>query len=387
MAPPSLDTAAPAYTFNDLKNKVQQSLDIDATPKATPYTYGGSLDSFNSFDITPIIGREFPDVDLRAVLNAPNREDLIHDLAVTISDRGVVFFRNQSLTTDEQKQLGLLLGELTGKPATSGLHIHPVINSGRDIGINEDSGEVTRKDDEISVISSDLNRKLYSDYGSQFADRLNNRVRDNFASTGWHSDITFEPVPANYTILKIHTLPPTGGDTLWASGYELYDRISPKLRQFLDTATGTFAQPNFNAAADKHAFKLYSAPRGAPENVGEDLTAIHPIVRTNPVTGWKSIFALGSHFSHINGLTKYESDWFKDYFHRLVTDNHDLQVRFKWNKNDVAIWDNRSVYHTATYDYGGKRQGNRVVALGERPYFDPASKSRREALGEVDAEA
>lgn len=58
----------------------------------------------------------------------------------------------------------------------------------------------------------------------------------------------------------------------------------------------------------------------------------------------------------------------------------DLQVRFKWSENDVAIWDNRSVFHTATNDYYGKRSGNRVVSLGEKPFFDPNSRSRREAL-------
>lgn len=68
---------------------------------------------------------------------------------------------------------------------------------------------------------------------------------------------------------------------------------------------------------------------------------------------------------------------------QLLTENHDLQVRFRWNENDLAIWDNRSVFHTATNDYTGKRQGNRVVSLGEKPYFDPNSVSRREALHAV----
>ena len=50
----------------------------------------------------------------------------------------------------------------------------------------------------------------------------------------------------------------------------------------------------------------------------------------------------------------------------------------------TAIWDNRSVYHTATYDYAGlgERTGQRAVSLGEKPYLDPNSKSRREALGD-----
>ena len=71
----------------------------------------------------------------------------------------------------------------------------------------------------------------------------------------------------------------------------------------------------------------------------------------------------------------------KKYFLEVVAGSHDLQVRFRWGKGDVAIWDNRSVFHTATNDYGGRREGNRVVSIGEKPFYDPKSVSRREALG------
>ena len=130
---------------------------------------------------------------------------------------------------------------------------------------------------------------------------------------------------------------------------------------------------------------MYAQERGAPENVGEVLEAIHPVIRTNPVTGWRSVFAVGHHVQKINGLSEDESRYFLDWFVRLIVENHDLQVRLKWRDvNDVAIWDNRSVYHAATPDYIneglGERSGARAVSLGERPYFDPSSTSRREAL-------
>ena len=175
-------------------------------------------------------------------------------------------------------------------------------------------------------------------------------------------------------------------DTLWASGYEVYDRVSPLYQKFLEGLTATYAQPRFNQAADKNGFKLYSAPRGAPENVGEILEAVHPVIRTNPVTGWKSIFAVGHHVQKVNGISEDESKHLLDWFVRLITENHDLQVRHKWkNANDLAIWDNRSVYHAATPDYFdipefGERKGNRAVSLGERPYLDSESTGRREAL-------
>lgn len=174
-------------------------------------------------------------------------------------------------------------------------------------------------------------------------------------------------------------------DTLWASGYEVYDRISPTLQSFLDTLTATYAQPGFNEAADRNGFRIYSAERGAPENVGELLEAIHPVIRTNPVTGWKSVFAVGHHVQKINGLSDEESAHFLRWFVQLIVENHDLQVRYRWqNVNDLAIWDNRSVYHAATPDYiyadYGERQGSRAVSLGERPYHDPESVGRTDAL-------
>lgn len=276
------------------------------------------------------------------------------------------FFRKQDgLTNDLQKQLAQKLGGLSGKPATSKLHIHPVSNSGRTLG---------GKDDEISVISSEQAKKLYDSRLQGFGGKQSNK-------DGWHSDITFEPVPSDYAILRLTELPETGGDTLWASGYEVYDRISPAYRKFLETLTGTYAQPAFKESAEKNGFQVYSGERGAPENVGDDLSAVHPVVRTNPVTGWKSVYAVGHHAKKINELSEAEGQHLLDWFVQLIVENHDLQVRHRWaNPNDLAIWDNRSAFHTATYDYEGPRTGQRAVSFGERPYLDPESTSRREAL-------
>ncbi|KAL2018387.1 hypothetical protein VTK56DRAFT_922 [Thermocarpiscus australiensis] len=303
-----------------------------------PLKLSGALDSYESFDVTPVIGREFPTARLVEWLNAPNSDELLRDLAITISQRGVVFFRAQDdLTNELQKKLILRLGELAGRPATSGLHIHPILNSERELG-----GD----DPEISTISSIQNKQFYS---RTVPGSLSVKKQ---SSAQWHSDIAFEPVPADYTSLRLTQLPSTGGDTLWASGYELYDRISEPYQKFLETLTASFEQPGFQKVAESSGFKLYDKQRGAPENVGSELKAVHPVVRTNPVTGWKSIFPVGGHVKHINGLTEEESSKLLTWFLDLVYKNHDLQVRLKWkNPNDIAIWDNRSVFHTATFDY------------------------------------
>ena len=136
-----------------------------------------------------------------------------------MSERGVVFLRNQDANTKELLAFGKKLSKLTGsvsiyslavkssvpkrhpltcvsKPDSSGLHIHPITEAGSELG------------DQISVISSVKQKKG----AAPIVDPLTEPSK--FASNAWHADITFEPVPSDYALLKIHTLPSTGGDTV-----------------------------------------------------------------------------------------------------------------------------------------------------------------------------
>ncbi|KAJ7102924.1 hypothetical protein C8R44DRAFT_682352 [Mycena epipterygia] len=330
---------------------------------AAPFSALGSLSTFDSYDETPHIGTRFPSksTQLSHILTEPNSDELLKDLATLVSHRGVVFFTDQDIDIEKQKELGRRLGELSGKPATSKLHIHP---------ISEQTPELTA---DVSVISSE---------GGIARNRYSKSAR---ASNGWHTDITFEPIPSDYAILKIHTLPSVGGDTLWASGYEAYDKLSSAYQRFLEGLTAVHDGSGFREYAQKQGIPI-NDPRGSPENTGSHLQAVHPVIRTHPVTGFKSLFVNKGFTKRIVELTEDESDDVLAYLFRHVSENHDMHVRFRWNKNDVAIWDNRCTFHTATNDYEGLRQGNRVVSLGEKPYFDPSSKSRRKALGLDDGE-
>ncbi|CAG9948507.1 unnamed protein product [Clonostachys rosea f. rosea IK726] len=187
-------------------------------------------------------------------------------------------------------------------------------------------------------------------------------------------------VPSDYSILRIHTVPANepGGDTLWESGCEAYERLSTIWQRFAESLTAThhqeltFRKSNVLEVVEKHGVELINGERGSPENTGLDFKASHPVVRTNPVTGWKSLYGLGAQVEKgwVDGVTEHESELIKAYFYDIVAKNH----------GDVAIWDNRSTFHTPTNDYEGVRQGNRVVSIGEKPYYDPNSVSRREAL-------
>ena len=341
-------------------------------PRA-PLKRTGILDSQYEFEeLTPAIGRVYPTLQLRDVLKHEKADELIRDIAITISRRGVVFFKSQELTPDEQKYFTDRLGHVTGKPSSSGLHIHPVYNAKRDSKESVVDAKGTRNtDNEISVISSVLHNSL--------------NVGPRSGADEWHSDVTFENVPADYTSLKVFKQPSTGGDTLWASGYEVYDLLSEPYKNFFDTLTGHFKNQDFIDSSKQFCYRLHPWPRGAAENVGEHLSADHPFIRTNPVTGWKSVFGLGQHFDSIKGVTPHESYMIKNYIVDLLTRNHITQVRYRWGINDLAVWDNRSTYHAATPDYFslGPRAGVRAVSCGERPYFDPNSRSRRDELGET----
>lgn len=95
------------------------------------------------------------------------------------------------------------------QPESSGLHIHPLTEEGSELG------------DQISVISSEKQKK-----GGGLTHQLSDVSR--FASAGWHTDISFEQVPSDYAMLKIHTLPTTGGDTVsWENTYILPYPLSP----------------------------------------------------------------------------------------------------------------------------------------------------------------
>lgn len=156
-----------------------------------------------------------------------------------------------------------------------------------------------------------------------------------------------------------------------APAFRAYDRLSPAYQKFLEGLTATHDGSAFHQVAAAEGVEAYTGVRGHPLNKGPGLTAVHPVIRTNPVTGWKGLFVNGVFTKRINELTKDESDETLKYLSNIVTLNHDLQVssacsgslgsaptlksrshqvRHKWSKNDLAIWSNVSTFHSATFD-------------------------------------
>ena len=180
----------------------------------------------------------------------------------------------------------------------------------------------------------------------------------------WHADVTYQTSPTMGSILHSCIIPSTGGDTLFASMYVAYDALSAPMKEFLSTLTAA------------HSFELGWGKTVRREPDGDErmqkLNAVfppmtHPVVRTHPETGRKSLFVNQYYTTRINELSEKESDGLlKMLFDHMTTPEY--QVRHRWQENDIAFWDNRATLHYASRDYGGEhRLMHRVTLVGDRP--------------------
>ncbi|KAF8923442.1 hypothetical protein EDD21DRAFT_42997 [Dissophora ornata] len=279
-------------------------------------------------DYTPKIGTELHGIKLSQLTEQQSEE-----LAAFIAERGVVFFRDQEdLDSDEHVKLGARWGPL---------HVHPLIPH-------------NQENPEVIILDS----------------RLSPPGRYN-TNNSWHSDVSFEPAPSSFSILKFDEIPEAGGDTVWSNGYQVYDDLSQPIKTLLEGLTATHSSDVFRVIQAQHGRKTF----------GKLNDSQHPVVRTNPVTGWKSVFTNSVFTREIDGVSIPESKWILEYLNDLISKRLEYQVRFHWEKHSVAIWDNRSTFHTGVADFSPYyRRGLRVTVSGEKPYYDPESGTQAQAF-------
>ncbi|KAF8259010.1 hypothetical protein EI94DRAFT_1780769 [Lactarius quietus] len=177
-------------------------------------------------------------------------------------------------------------------------------------------------------------------------------------SKRWHTDVSFELQPPSTTSLKMLTGPESGGDTLWSSGYSLYSSLSPGLQTYLEILSAVHSAVDVAQSA---------RAMGSPVR-RELIETAHPVVRVHPATGWKSVYVSPGWTQRIIGVPEAESDAILAFLYAQIAENYDFQMRYKWEPNDVVIWDNRVVTHSATYDsWPSTRHALRVTPHGERP--------------------
>ena len=138
------------------------------------------------------------------------------------------------------------------------------------------------------------------------------------------------------------------------------------------------AQPVLSSGIYRSAHKYKNEED--PEGDSQFVTRVHPLVRTHPVTGWKALWINRAMTVGIEGFDQPEADAILDYLYGVYERSTDIQVRWHWTPGTSAIWDNRTTIHTVSYDYDGERHGTRVSSLAEKPFYNPNSKSRAEAL-------
>lgn len=275
---------------------------------------GTSYETLRVNRSTARIGALIEGVDLTRDLS--NRQ--VDELGRALAEHQVLFFRDQKLDYDSAKRVGRHFGELHIHPNTPGPDGHP----------------------EILPIHADANSK---------------RV----AGERWHSDVSCDPEPPLGSILYLHTVPETGGDTLFASQYAAYEALSPRMKAYLEGLTAFHdGGPNYRAT---------NAKLGIAETGRVYPNAVHPVVRTHPVSGRKALFVNRGFTQRINGLPDDESRSVLAFLIEHAT-KPDFQVRFRWQPHSVAFWDNRAVQHLAIWDYFPQvRSGFRVTIKGDRP--------------------
>ncbi|KKY23484.1 putative alpha-ketoglutarate-dependent taurine dioxygenase [Phaeomoniella chlamydospora] len=306
---------------------------IDAGTRADPEKRALFSAAKEVNNLTSHIGTEIVGLQLKDLTSQQKDE-----LALLIAERSVVFFRDQDISPQQQKALGEYYGEV---------EVHPQVAQVPGV-----SG--------VTVIWPAL----------QATERAAS-FRNPGGASRWHTDLVHERQPAGITHLHNDVVPPIGGDTLWASGYSAYEKLSPDFRSIID---GKYA-----VYRSAHPYLDKDHPEAGPKFVER----IHPLVRVHPATGWKALWVNRAMTDRIVGLDKAESDLLLGYLFDVYEKNVDIQVRFKWTPRTSALWDNRITIHNASWDYEGShpRHGTRVTSLAEKPFFDAKAPTRRQALG------
>jgi taurine dioxygenase len=281
--------------------------------------------------LSATIGAEIRGVDL----TRPLSDTTVRELRDRLLQYKVIFFPGQHLEPDQHVALARNFGEPT--PA------HPVL-PGLD-GFPE-------------VFEIDYSRaaQLRESYGD---------VVDRYDGLSWHTDVTFVERPPLGSILNAVVIPAAGGDTMFSDQHAAYEALSEPLRGFLEGLVAVHdGQRAFGAI-------LKAREDGGGEWEGKQYKSLdpveHPVVRTHPETGRKSLFVNAGFTSHIKGLSLAESDALLQFLYAHAT-KPQFTVRYHWHAGDLGFWDNRVTQHSVVGDFGGQhRVIQRVTLRGDQP--------------------
>ena len=261
------------------------------------------------------LGAELGGVDLSGPLDS----DTIAAIRAALNAHQVIFFRDQSLTPDQQLAFGRRFGPLNIHPYVAGMADHP----------------------EVMEIIKEPSDKL------------------NFGG-GWHSDMSFLETPSIGSILYAVETPEFGGDTLFASQAAAYDALSEGLKATLEGLRAVHSAGREYSAKGASAQKRASMQVAEAEGLAGEF--IHPVVKVHPETGRKALYVNPAFTMRFDGWTRRESRALLDYLFEHSRQEA-FTCRFNWRDGSMAFWDNRQVWHYALNDYPGQRRHMRRVTV------------------------
>ena len=196
----------------------------------------------------------------------------------------------------------------------------------------------------------------------EIATVLKEKDQKEAVGEGWHTDHSYDQVPAMGSILRAIEMPPYGGDTLFVSMGEAYEALSEPMRRFLDGLMAVHSSRHVFGVTTLDSEAAKSGRLSNAEAATQD--ARHPVVITHPLSGRRGLFVNPVFTTHIEGLTAEESTAILDMLYEHCR-QPEFQCRVRWREGDITMWDNRATWHKAINDYQGfRRLMHRVTVDG-----------------------
>jgi len=268
--------------------------------------------------LSPTIGAEIHGLSLAEPMDDP----LLAEVRRALLEWKVLFFRDQDITRDQQRDFAKRWGEPEQHPFYK--FVHPDDQTAEDV--------VTLAKDAVQQ-------------GTE---------------NEWHADITWHAEPSFGAVLRAVEVPAVGGDTLWCDAAAAYDGLPQRVKDQIEHLTAVHDW--------RRTFGLAMPPEAVEELLPVYPPAEHPIVRLHPETGRRTLFVNPIFTQHVVGLPEDESEaLLARLYVELRRPEH--QCRFRWTPGAVAFWDNRSTQHYASSDYAPQRRVmDRISIAGDRPF-------------------
>ena len=262
------------------------------------------------------MGVEIHNVDLSNELS----DSLFSEIRETFIEHGLIFFRDQELTPDDHLRFAKRWGE---------------------ININRFFAKVEGYD-QIAEVKKDPDQKI------------------NIGGA-WHTDHSYDQIPAMGSILLAKKTPKIGGDTLFANMYRAYETLSTGMKKTLETMKACHSSRHVFGAHTGYA-EASNQRISNPELATQD--AIHPVIITHPESKRKALYVNPEFTVNFEGWTVEESKPLLDYLAEHTTQQENT-TRFQWKPGSIAFWDNRCTWHFALNDYPGEtRLMHRITVEG-----------------------